>query len=167
MTRIALLGAECTGKSTLTAWLAERGHATVPEVLRDWCLRSGRTPQREEQRAIAEAQWQGCERQLTAGAPCVISDTTPLMTALYSLHYFGDDSLLPWAIACQRQFSLTLLCCPEGIPWQADGWLRDGDATRQRTHAELVALLLRERLPYTLLAGTLAARQQQLQALML
>ena len=61
--RIALLGAESTGKTALAATLAERlaQHTGwrctwVPEWLRTWCDRAGRTPRRDEQRAIAEQQ---------------------------------------------------------------------------------------------------------------
>jgi nicotinamide riboside kinase len=161
--RVALLGAECTGKSSLTHLLSMRGHATVGEYLREWCLREGRTPLQSEQLGIAQEQ----QRRIEAvKAPWVVADTTALMTALYSVHYFNDHSLMPWAIAEQRRFDLTLLCCPEGVPWQADGWMRDGDATRQRTHAELQALLARAQLPYTLLQGPLEARLLQTENLL-
>ena len=153
--RIALLGAECTGKSALTELLAADGHATVGEYLREWCLREGRTPRQHEQEGIAREQ----QRRIEATeAPLVVTDTTALMTALYSIHYFQDASLMPWAVAEQRRFDLTLLCCPQGIPWQADGFLRDGADTRARTHAELGALLQREGMAYRLLQGPLADR---------
>ncbi len=156
--RIALLGAECTGKSTLTALLAAQGHATVGEYLREWCLREGRTPQQHEQEGIAREQHRRIEALLAGGAPRVVADTTALMTALYSQHYFQDDALMPWALAEQRRFDLTLLCCPEGIPWQADGFLRDGATTRSRTHAELRALLQREGIAHHVLQGLLDER---------
>ena len=82
--RIALLGAESTGKSWLAKALADviqmRGHAvsTIDEVLREWCEREGRTPQPHEQMGIALAQARAVE-QVTQG--WVISDTTPIMTA--------------------------------------------------------------------------------------
>ena len=63
--RIALLGAESTGKSHLATALAERlrsqGLSTVvvPEVLRGWCEREGRTPRAHEQAAIALEQRHG------------------------------------------------------------------------------------------------------------
>ena len=50
--RIAIVGAESTGKTTLAAALAPRIAAEtglkvawVPELLRDWCNHVGRTPQ--------------------------------------------------------------------------------------------------------------------------
>jgi len=60
--KIAILGAECTGKTTLAHALATAldgcgGRAAwVSETLRDWCRQNGRTPEAHEQRAIALAQ---------------------------------------------------------------------------------------------------------------
>jgi nicotinamide riboside kinase len=165
---VALLGAECTGKSSLTAalgvQLADLRAATISEYLRDWCVAQGRTPQRAEQWQIARIQ----TARIAAAArrhPLVIADTTSLMTALYSRHYFADDTLFAEALPQQRRIALTLLCCPEGIPWQADGWMRDGDSTRLRTHEELRALLGEHQLPYVLLQGPLQARAAQAEAL--
>jgi hypothetical protein len=71
MTRVALLGAESTGKTQLANELAthlqQRGMraVAVPEVLRAWCEREGRAPRPEEQLPIAQEQ----ERQRTRHAP--------------------------------------------------------------------------------------------------
>jgi nicotinamide riboside kinase len=167
---ICLLGAECTGKSSLTQALAEALPATpVFEYLREWCLREARTPRREEQAAIAAEQQRRIDVALatSGGHPgWVVADTSPLMTALYSRHYFADDSLFEPALRLQRQHRLTLLCSPEGIAWQADGCLREGDAVRRQTHAELQRLLDAEQLPYRLLEGSVEARLQQVLALL-
>ena len=164
---VALLGAECTGKSTLTQALGQRladlPAATVPEHLRHWCLSQDRTPRRLEQAHIAAEQ----QRQIQCAAaahPVVVADTTALMTALYSVHYFDDPSLMLGALQSQRGVALTLLCAPDGIPGQADGWLRDGEATRQRTHAELADLLHAHRLPHETLRGALPDRLTQAEA---
>ncbi|MBV5267394.1 MAG: AAA family ATPase, partial [Burkholderiaceae bacterium] len=56
--RVALLGAESTGKTSLSqhitdALLAQGQMAVyVPEVLREWCQMNGRTPALHEQRQI-------------------------------------------------------------------------------------------------------------------
>ena len=60
--RIAIVGAESTGKSwlaqTLTEVLSARGESVqwVHEHLRTWCAREGRTPLPHEQLPIAQAQ---------------------------------------------------------------------------------------------------------------
>jgi nicotinamide riboside kinase len=69
--KIAILGAECTGKTTLAQALAtalcgcgDRAE-WVPETLREWCRQNGHNPQAHEQHAIALTQ---AERVGTAAA---------------------------------------------------------------------------------------------------
>ncbi|WP_416548268.1 AAA family ATPase [Limnohabitans sp. DCL3] len=130
--RIAILGAESTGKSCLVTALAcvlqSRGHnvRTVDEVLRSWCDREGRTPLAHEQIGIAQTQAQAVQG-IQQGV--VISDTTPLMTAVYSDLLFGDDSLYPMALAHQALFDNTLVTGLD-LPWVADGLQRDGPHVR-------------------------------------
>lgn len=135
---VALLGAECTGKSSLgVALAAALGGSYVAEYLREWCNTQGRTPQQHEQAAIATEQ---ARRIDAAPGPWVFADTTPLITALCSQHYFNDDSLLPAAIAFQRRCQVHLLCAPD-LPWEADGVQRDGPEVRSRFDARLRATL--------------------------
>lgn len=137
---VALLGAECTGKSTLAETLAAQlGAGLVSEYLREWCDTHGRTPQRHEQAPIAAEQAARIEAAAQAHA-LVICDTTPLITALCSEHYFDDTTLTADALAFQRRCDLTLLCAPD-LPWQADGFLRDGPAVRERFDARVRAAL--------------------------
>lgn len=140
---IAVVGAESTGKTTLSTALADRAIqqwgvscAVVPEVLRAWCLARGRTPRREEQSAIADAQAQAIH-QAQAEASLVIADTTPLMTAVYSQWIFRDEVLVDAALAWQRRHCwATLLLAPD-LPWQADPGMRDGPHAQAPVHALL------------------------------
>lgn len=137
---VALLGAECTGKSTLAEALAARFAAgLVTEYLREWCDTHGRTPQQHEQAHIADEQVRRIEAAAREQA-LVICDTTPLITALCSEHYFDDPSLTAEALAFQRRCDLTLLCAPD-LPWQADGFLRDGPGVRAAFDARLRSAL--------------------------
>jgi nicotinamide riboside kinase len=152
--RIALLGAESTGKSQLAHALAAHLHETgaqaiaIDEYLREWCEQKGRTPQPHEQAEIALTQRLRIEqatRDLIASAKheqtsYLIADTTPLMTAIYSEFIFQDSSLLPAALTYQRSFDRTLLTGLD-MPWEADGIQRDGAHVRAP-----VDTLLRKRL---------------------
>jgi nicotinamide riboside kinase len=132
--RIALIGAESTGKSTLARTLAlELRAALVPEVLRAWCDERGRTPRRDEQRAIFDAQLKQ-ENEMAAAHDIIVCDTTPLTIALASVHYFDDAWLLANALHHQRGYAVTLLCMPD-IEWVADGIQRDGPQVRAAIHA--------------------------------
>ena len=130
--RIAILGAESTGKSWLAKALAgvmqSRGLSVhkVDEALRHWCEREGRTPLAHEQLDIAQAQAQAATR-IPQGV--VISDTTPLMTAVYSHLLFSDESLYPMALAHQALFDQTLVTGLD-LPWVADVLQRDGPHVR-------------------------------------
>lgn len=159
--RIALLGAECTGKTQLAAALMRAlndppGRAVVvPEWLRSWCAEHARTPQCHEQRAIAQHQ-----ASLIAHTPdrgYLLADTTPLMTALYSDLLFQDPTLYPFALEHQRQYDLTLVMGLD-LPWVADGIQRDGPAARARVDARLRQVLDTEALPYCMVYGTGTAR---------
>lgn len=142
---IALLGAESTGKtalaSSLAAALRQRGHAVevVPEVLRGFCERQGRTPRVDEQRAIADVQTARIEEACTV-ADRVVADTTALMVAVYSEIVFADRSLLVAALEAQRRFGLTLVTAND-IPWVADGLQREGDHVRGPVSERLLAAL--------------------------
>jgi nicotinamide riboside kinase len=170
--RIAVLGAESTGKTTLAqalrAALAERTGgrvAWVPEVLRLWCHNTGRTPLAHEQAAILRMQHQHIEEAATTH-DVVVCDTTGLMTALYSQLIFADTSLLARAVALQRRMACTLLLLPD-LPWVADGHQRDGPHMQQRVHQALLALLQQEALPFVQVAGAGESRLQQALAAML
>ena len=155
---IALLGAECTGKSTLAEALASEFNAgLVTEYLREWCDAHGRTPQQHEQAHIAAEQAARIERAAREHA-LVICDTTPLITALCSEHYFSDGSLTAGALAFQRRCELTLLCAPD-LPWEADGFLRDGPGVRAAFDARLRAAMTGAGLAWADIAGTHAERR--------
>lgn len=156
--RIAIVGAESTGKTALAQAAASRlAHATglpvtwVPEVLREWCEREQRTPRLHEQAAIAEEQ----ARRIDAAAcvhALVLCDTTPLMTSVYSEFVFGDRSLHPMALAWQRCCALTLLTALD-LPWQADGLQREGPQVRAPVDALLRGLLIESGVAWATVGG--------------
>jgi nicotinamide riboside kinase len=154
--RIAVLGAESTGKTTLARALAralnttESPVVTVHEVLREWCDHEGRTPRAEEQLGIAHEQ---ARRAETAWAGTgVVADTTPLMTAVYSELLFGDRSLYGFALAHQRHYHLTLLTGLD-VAWVADGLQRDGPHVREPVDALVRAALARAGIAFCTVYG--------------
>ena len=162
---ICLLGAECTGKTTLARDLANQlGSLWVPEYLRRFTALHGRTPRQDEQNHILQEQ---CTLMAAAlqlarqqGKVWVVCDTAPLLTAVYSDCVFHDTSLYPQAWALHQRYALTLLL-ETGIPWVADGVQRDGEAMRTTVHARLLQTLHQSALPFVHIAGT---GDQRLQA---
>lgn len=164
--RIALLGAECTGKTTLAqALVARLARDTslrvtwVPEHLRDWCDAHGRTPLAHEQAAIAHAQHAHIEAA-AAAHDVVVCDTTALMTAVYSHQVFGDTSLDAGAVALHNAIALTLVTLPD-LPWVADRHQRAGAGVQAPVHARLCELLASHGIAHTLVGGRGEARVAQ------
>jgi len=154
---VALLGAESTGKTTLAHELAAALRAegqdavVVEEYLREFCAVHGRTPQRAEQRAIANEQ----TRRIDAAAAThalVVADTTALMIAVYSDQVFGDTSLYADAEAAQARCAATLLTALD-LPWQSDGHQRDGPHVRDPVDAKVRAALERAGTGYAVVSG--------------
>ena len=161
--RIAIVGAESTGKTTLAAALArhlrdELGLVAVatPEALRQWCDERGRTPRADEQASIAGLQHELIEHAAHA-ADVVLCDTTPLMIAVYSELLFGDGSLEAQAFQSHATMAFTLLTAPD-IPWVADGRQRDGPHVRVPVDRAVRSRLLRWNAAWGVVMGSGDAR---------
>lgn len=155
--KIALLGAESTGKSALTMALCTRLQQSgltvhrVDEYLREWCDVHQRTPRQDEQVHIVETQ---IARVLAAPQhSVVVADTTPLMTAVYSQLLFNDRSLDALALQHQTLYDVTLLTGMD-LPWVSDGLQRDGPHVREPVDAAVRHMLGVAGLPYQVVYGT-------------
>jgi NadR type nicotinamide-nucleotide adenylyltransferase len=164
--RVAILGAESTGKSTLAEALA-RCYDTVwvPEYLREFVERRARVPLEADQYPIALEQLaredEAAGLAESRGAGWLFCDTTPLMTALYSELYFGrvDDELgaLVAGLDAAGRYRHVIVAAPD-LPWVADGLQRESGQVRRVVHARLLALLARTGVVFTLAAGAPAQR---------
>ena len=163
--RVAIVGAESTGKSDLAHALAQAlarefglRCQVVDETLRDWCNERGRTPRADEQMGIAR---EHASRIAAAAArtdvDVVLCDTTPLMVAVYSDLLFDDRALDPVAADCQRQMDATLLTSLD-LPWVADGLQRDGPHVRAPVDARVRRRLSDWGTAWSLVSGSGPAR---------
>jgi nicotinamide riboside kinase len=156
--KIALLGAESTGKTQLAQELAAHFNAqgrsaiAVPEVLREWCEREGRTPRPEEQLPIAQEQERRVD-EAAARADVVIADTTALMVAIYSAMLFEDGTLYRFALERQRSYDITLVSGLD-LPWIADGLQRDGPHVREPVDALVREALAKAGVAYRVVYGS-------------
>ncbi len=99
---ISVLGAECTGKSTLCPALATAENGRwLAEYVREFCALHDRPPRQDEQAHVVAEQIRR-EQVAARESGRVFVDSSPLMTAIYSIHYFDDRSLLEPALAHQR-----------------------------------------------------------------
>lgn len=162
--RIALVGAESTGKSTLAAHLAQRcGTRFVPEIGREvWQARNGRLQPAdylliaERHRAEEDAALDHCRRYLFA-------DTNALTTLLLGFCYGhlrqAPPALLDYAQQCRQRYAAHFLCGDE-IPFHQDGW-RDDAAWRSRVQGMMRYDLQLRGIAYKELHGTLEQRTAQ------
>lgn len=159
--RIAVLGAESTGKSTLAAALAAHYRTVwVPEYLREFVEEKQRTPQEKEQFLIASTQLEREDDAARAAGTFLFCDTTPLMTAVYSQFYFGSVDAMLESLLRVHCYDFTIVTEPS-TPWIADGLQRESDAVRQAVHTLLLATLAAEAIPFLLVSGDVAERVQQ------
>lgn len=158
--RVCLLGAECTGKTTLARALAQHfGGLWVPAYLRMFCDLQGRAPAAQEQSMVMRAQLEQEEQVMAqavlAGNSYVFCDTAPLLTATYSDCYFADQSLYDAAHALHGSYALTLLLAPDMT------WLpHDGDQARATVHTLLRHQLQSMRYPCIEVTGLGESRLQ-------
>lgn len=159
--RVAILGAESTGKSTLAEALALHYRTVwVPEYLREFVERAGRVPFEEDQFGIARTQREREDAAAGGASRLLFCDTTPLMTAIYSRAYWNrvDEQLA--ALAAVHDYAMTLVAAPDS-PWVPDGLMRDSDEVRQMVHRMVVETLVERRIPFVLLGGSLPQRLRQ------
>jgi NadR type nicotinamide-nucleotide adenylyltransferase len=167
--RIVILGAESTGKSTLSGALALRyGTLWVPEYLREFVETRQRVPFESDQVDIARTQLER-ERalaQVLAQQPearrFLFCDTAPLMTAVYSRIYWGRVPPDLLALEAAHDYALTLVAAPD-LPWVPDGLQRESEEVRQRVHAQLLAVLDERGIPFVLVTGDLPQRVRQVE----
>ena len=130
------------------------------KYLREFVANEQRVPQESEQITIARQQ---VERETALAAQAKVwlfCDTSPLMTAIYSRHYFGrvDEDLQ--ALEMQHQYDFTIVTEPD-FPWTPDGLQRDSVAVRLKIHEDLLDLLDERELPFLQVGGSLQSRVEQ------
>lgn len=154
---VAIIGAECVGKTELAQRLAAGLPGLwIPEYLREFCDRIQRTPRPQEQaHVLAEQRLReeaAIARARAQQLEWVLADSAPLVTAAYSEMLFEDLSLREEAIAHHTRYRATLLLVPD-LPWVADGIQRDGPQVRAEFHRLLRGALHEHGLAHETVAG--------------
>ncbi|MES2018843.1 MAG: ATP-binding protein [Pseudomonadota bacterium] len=159
--RVAILGAESSGKSTLAAALAAQyGTLWVPEYLREFVETEGRVPVEEDQCGIARTQMAREDAAAANASRFLFCDTTPLMTALYSRWYWGRVDAQLALLERRHDYACTIVTAPDS-PWEADGLQRESEQVRQTIHEQVLQMLAERDIAYLLVTGSLQQRLLQ------
>ena len=161
--RVVILGAESSGKSILAEALAKHYQTVwVPEYLREFVETQKRVPRAEEQILIARTQVQREQALLPKASQWLFCDTGPMMTAIYSRHYFTEPDAALAELEQTHEYDFTIVTAPD-FPWQADGLQRESAAVRERVHQQLLDLLDERDIPFLLVGGSVQSRVEQVQ----
>ena len=162
--RLALMGGESSGKTTLARALAEAlGTVWVPEYGRQRWEELRETLSVAELVMVAQRQVALEDEAALNAQGWLVCDTTPLTTLQYCLHDHGRAPAELEALA-RRRYDLTVVCEPD-FGFVQDGCRRDDDF-RARQHAWTVQQLTAMDVPWLAVHGPVAARVAQvLQAL--
>ena len=152
MKSICLHGPESTGKSTVGPRIAEPlGGCYLSEYGRDYAEAHGTDFTMADLVSIGQGHDAMLAEALATGPWPGITDTDPLMTAVWADMLFGERD--PWFAAWDRLSDMYLLFAPD-LPWIEDGTRLFGTrAERQRFFDLSRAELDRRGVPYALIEG--------------
>jgi HTH-type transcriptional repressor of NAD biosynthesis genes len=159
--RVAVVGPESTGKSTLVRALGARfGAVTVPEYARTYLERHPRAAAEDitarDLELIAHGQVAAEDSLAYTSRGLLVCDTDALTTCVWSEHLLGSVPPSLAGLAEGRRYDLTLLLAPD-VPWVRDG-VRYVPHAGERFFARLrAALTAAGRVP-VVLAGDFARR---------
>jgi HTH-type transcriptional regulator, transcriptional repressor of NAD biosynthesis genes len=161
--RIAIVGGESTGKSTLVNALGRHyEEPCVAEYGRTLWEEQGGHTDYDDLRTIGIRHVADEEAAMARASRCVFVDTTPLTTLWYSIDGYGraDPDLvsLSW-----RTYDLMLVCAPD-FAFVQDG-SRSSEDFRLRHDRWIRAILRARGVDYHDVRGTVAARVEQVAAL--
>ena len=155
--RIAVVGAESTGKTTLARALADHLNTVwAPEFARDYLLARGGRCTAEDMLIIARGQAALEEERARLANRLLVCDTDLLTTQLWHEHYFGPCPPELMETSKSRTAHLYLLCGLD-VRWTADG-LRDSPEHRGWFHRRFIDELEERGLPYLLVTGSPSER---------
>lgn len=163
--RVVFVGAESTGKSTLSAYLAHAyGTVSVPEIGRFiWEEKQGRL-NADDYVEIALKHRQAEDAAMPQARRWLFVDTNALTTLLLGVqfHQVGNPppaELLRCADDCCTRYAHTFVCADD-IPYEEQD-ARENEAWRGRIQRLVIEDLQARGIPHTVVRGSVEARAAQ------
>ena len=157
--RVVFLGAESTGKSTLTEYMAKKlSTVFVPEYGREVWQRKQGNLMLDDYVHIAEKHRQLEDEAIFNANRYLFVDTNAITTLFLSYYYHrgGLPRLHELADECVHRYQQVFVCADD-IPFEQDGW-RDNALLRERVQGLVLHDLDRRGISYSVLRGDLEAR---------
>ncbi len=161
ITKVVLLGAPSTGKSTLAEKLAEHFNTQwMPEYGREYWEKHqvNKRLTKNDLLKIAETHIEKEDAFVIKSNEFLFSDTNAITTYLFSLDYHGTalKKLEKLAEVAENRHDIIFLCDTD-IPYD-DTWDRSGDVKRKVFQQKIIKDLKSRNLKYYLLNGTIEQR---------
>jgi len=158
--RVAVVGAESTGKTTLAEQLAQCFDTVwLPEYGREYMDRKKSHPEPEDIANIAREHIRREDAFVRKANRILVCDTELMVTCVLSDYYFGRCP--EWIIkeSVERKFDLYLLTDTD-IAWEADPFQREGPEVRKMLHQRFIRELKQRGLAFVLVSGTVEERKK-------
>ena len=157
--RIAIVGPESTGKSTLAEKLAKHfAEPWVPEVAREYLEKLDRPYAYEDLHQIGRQQMQLEDKLAGEAKSYLFCDTDLRVIQVWSQHRYGKVD--PWVLEelARRTYDLILLCATD-LPWKADPLREHPDLEMRQQFFEIYQQLSQASgFPWVLISGDTAQR---------
>ncbi len=153
--KIAIIGSESTGKSTLAKKLAEYYKTEwVPEFARSYLNSLDRNYNQEDLLKIAKGQLDWESEKEKAAKQILFCDTSLIVIKIWSEHKYGEVN--PWVLEQleNNKYNFYLLTNID-IPWEADPQREHPDEEqREYFFKKYKTYLQGKNLPYSVVSGT-------------
>ncbi len=158
--RIAIIGPESTGKSTLSEDLSNHyKEPWVPEYAREYLEKLGRPYVREDLIEIAKGQIREEENFLPKSKNLLICDTNLVVIKIWSEYKYGDVDKQIMEMLNSRYYDLHILTNID-LPWEEDP-LREHPDEREELLLHYQNHLFERNINYTLVSGDKETRLNQ------
>lgn len=157
--RIVFLGAESTGKSTLTTAVAKHFDTNhVPEYGREYYEKKKGILSLEDYVHIAKEHRSIEDKSAQSANKMLFVDTNAITTLFFSYYYNGAalPELHALASQCKERYDYYFVCADD-IPFEQDGW-RDNEMLRSKMQRMILLDLNNRGISYQLVSGSLAER---------
>ncbi|MEJ5264129.1 MAG: ATP-binding protein [Bacteroidales bacterium] len=150
--KIAILGPECTGKTSLASQLARHFEAIwVPEYARDYVAQLNRKYTYHDVEHIAQVQVKQIQ-SVDPNASFVFFDTELIITQVWFEVVFGKQPTWLEEAILQYRFDLYLLT-DTAIPWEPDPVRENGGEMREILFKKYEHYLQNYQFPYRIITG--------------